>query len=811
MPIPVCSNPECGVANRRGAKFCIACGSRLVDIADWSLGKGTVLRGRYHVVKLISKGGMGAIYLAIDIGLFERQVAVKEMLTPLADPDEREQSRMMFEQEARLLATLRHGNMPAIFDYFSEQNRQYLVMEFIDGKNLQQVLDEAPAFLTEEQVLPWIVQVGEALTYSHSQIPPIIFRDLKPKNIMLDRGGVIKLIDFGIARIFATGKIKDTAILGTPGYAPPEQHGVAQTDVRSDVYALGVTLHELLTKHDPSTTPFNLPRARTINPSVSAGTEAVIVKATKSAHTERFQTVAEMVDALRAQKTELLVQPPAKVRPVPPFPVEGTPILAHSWTMQLSTGLDEAKTGLFCESREGLVSNIVGAVLKEDVEITGITIMLRGVEGFGGTSIATRVKDNILSSGKAVTLVATLDLSDLRHLAEPTRTLEEILSALKRGSGSIGRELRNAVREAYKRQVKAKQPVTREIETQRRTSLTPFPISLEVVTPWGKASLGSPYAHETQVSEREVSEPLDAEQRLLDLLDTLRQLTDYLLSEDVRVILIFDKVKDISVLNPLVPIASRGGVYSIVIANMDDCTVWRQQYPELLKRFSKWDFYVPCVWNLPQQLCKSLTRDRPEADSKEFYMFHKFLEYRGRGVPDRTIKEIVRFYSPPKKTTGIIDWLKRRILRVKHPAQIAVLGTQWPEITRCFDLQQRLEASWWQIFDPQQGIPSLDSVTEETADRARVAMYTLTDWLIEQAEKGTKVSKQAVTDHALAECKMPFDERVSKQVVIQFITFLIQEGKATSTSRGLDLSGLLTTPPFSDQSRSANRTWGRVG
>ena len=486
--------------------------------------------------------------------------------------------------------------------------------------------------------------------------------------------------------------------------------------------------------------------------------------------------------------------------------------LPRSWTMQLSASLDEAKTRLFCESREGLVSNIVEAVLKEDAGITGTTITLRGIEGFGGTSIATRVKDDILSSKRAVTLVAAVDFSDPGHLAEPAKTLEEILMALRRGSGPIGRKLRNAVKQAYRQQMKAKRPVAREIETQRRTSLTPFPISLEVVTPWGKASLGSPFARESQVSEREVSEPLDAEQWLLDLLDTLRDLVDYLLLEGVRVILIFDKVRDISVLNPLVPIVSRGGVYSIVIANMDDYAVWKRQHLGLLRRFSKRDFYVPCVWNLPQQLCKSLTRGRSEADSREVYSFQKFLEYYGRGVPDRTVRAIQRFYSPPTRSSGLIDRLKQFfLLKEDRHASISISEAQWPEITRCVNLQRRLETDWSQIFDPRHGIPSLNSLTEETADRARMAIYTLTDWLFVQAEKGIKVSKRAVTDHALAKCRMPFDERVSKHVVVQFISFLVREGMAVPTSRGLDLSGMLTTSPFSDKSTSANRTWGKVG
>ena len=841
----------CSTLNRDTAQFCVQCGASLTATPHLQVSPGSVLHNRYKITSIVAHGGMGRTYLAQDTNLANRECVVKEMLDQFTDLQERAEAIRGFQQEADILSRLRHDNIPQIYDRFSEGGKHYLVMEFVDGEDLDKIIESRSAPLPEKQVIDWAIQLCKVLDYLHNRTPPIIYRDLKPSNIMLTRDGKIKLIDFGIARLLKKGKAKDTEALGTVGYSPLEQWGKGQTDARSDIYALGATMHYLLTKKNPRDFPpfsFDQRLPRASNPNISEGMEMIIMKAVEHDRSRRYQSARQLLHDLENLKQGIGPAPlgvicphcsainkatakfcnkcgavlpvvsapplPPPAVPCPPSPPLAVPYLPlpRSWTIRLSASLDEAKARLFYGSREGLVNNIVGAVLKEDVGITGITIMLRGIEGFGGTSIATRVKDDILSSKSAVTLVATLDFSDPRHLAEPSRTLEEILMALRRSSGSIGRKLRNAVREAYRRQMKAKRPVTREIETQRRTSLTPFPVSLEVVTPWGKASLGSPFARESQVSEREVSEPLDAEQWLLDLLDALRDLVDYLLLEGVRVILIFDKVRDIGVLNPLVPIVSRGGVYSIVIANMDDYADWRRQNPDLLKRFSKKDFYAPCVWNLPQQLCKDLTRDRSEADSREFYFLHRFLEYHGRGVPDRTIKAIERFYSPPIRSTGNIGWLKRLLLlEVERPARISVSETQWPEITRCVDLQQRLEAGWSEIFDPQQGIPSFDSLTEETADRARMAIYTLTDWLLIQAEKGVKVSKRALTDHALAKCKMPFDERVSKRVVAQFITFLVLENKATPTSRGLDLSGLLTTSPLSDRPKSANRLWGSVG
>ena len=184
--------------------------------------------------------------------------------------------------------------MPKVADYFAEGGKQYLVMDFVEGQTLEQIAAATPGFLPEPTVLGWAEQVCGVLEYLHTRQPPIIFRDLKPANIMLTHEGKIKLIDFGIARFFKPGKTKDTMAYGTMGYAAPEQFGAGQTDARSDIYSLGVTLHYLLTKYDPSLTPFNLPPVRNINALVSIQTDAVITRATKASSIERFQTAHDL-------------------------------------------------------------------------------------------------------------------------------------------------------------------------------------------------------------------------------------------------------------------------------------------------------------------------------------------------------------------------------------------------------------------------------------------------------------------------------------------------------------------------------------
>jgi serine/threonine protein kinase len=288
------------------------------------LAPNTFLQARYVITRKLGQGGMGAVYQAQDARLQGKLWAIKEMSdAQLADPAERANAVAAFRREAQLLATLDHTNLPKVADFFEEGGKQYLVMDFVEGQTLEQIVATTPGFLPEPTVLAWIEQLCDVLEYLHTRQPPIVFRDLKPANIMLMREGKIKLIDFGIARFFKAGKTKDTAQYGTMGYAAPEQFGTGQTDARSDIYSLGVTLHYLLTKFDPALTPFNLPPVRNINPLISAQTDAVIVRATRSASVERFQTAGEMKQALRGMSR-------AGVQATAPTVPPASPISSHT-------------------------------------------------------------------------------------------------------------------------------------------------------------------------------------------------------------------------------------------------------------------------------------------------------------------------------------------------------------------------------------------------------------------------------------------------------------------------------------------------
>lgn len=299
----------------------------------------TIVRGAadtYTVLNLIGRGGMGAVY-RVQRASDGTQWALKEMRAQgELSPEEQADNRRLFLQEAALLRSLAFPNLPVVADLFEHEGRPTMVMEYVPGKTLEDRVHEANAPLLEQQVLGYGIQLCRVLHYLHSCDPPIIYRDLKPSNIMLTPTGVLKLIDFGVARTHKKGKSKDTIAMGSAGYAPPEQYGKGQTDARSDVYALGATLLHLLTNLPP--VPLQTPQPgsiRKFNPSVDTGTEGVIIKAMSLQREQRFASCAEMeqillrcLDGPYADPTAQAAPPPppAQQQPAPPPPPPPPPI-----------------------------------------------------------------------------------------------------------------------------------------------------------------------------------------------------------------------------------------------------------------------------------------------------------------------------------------------------------------------------------------------------------------------------------------------------------------------------------------------------
>lgn len=251
---------------------------------------GTVIDGKYEILKEIGRGGMSVVYLAMDKHL-NKQWAVKEIRKKGSGKNDEIVVNSLLA-EANMMKKLDHPALPRIVDIIDNGVTIYVVMDYIEGESLDKILNEYGA-QPEELVVNWAKQLCDALSYLHSQKPPIIYRDMKPANVMLKPEGNIKIIDFGIAREYKEQNLADTTVLGTKGYAPPEQYS-GQTDPRSDIFALGMTMHHLLTGVDPRNGEAYAP-VRQWNPELSEGIEIIIDRCVEPAAENRYQSCADLL------------------------------------------------------------------------------------------------------------------------------------------------------------------------------------------------------------------------------------------------------------------------------------------------------------------------------------------------------------------------------------------------------------------------------------------------------------------------------------------------------------------------------------
>lgn len=325
MNAPTLFCNDCGAANALQATHCFACNkplhapapsssspaqtvSSVVAANNSALAPSYLLHSRYSIVGQVGTGGFGAVYRAKDTLFSNRVVAIKEMSQDGLSPRELAEATAAFEHEALLLADLAHPNLPRIHDHFSEQGRAYVVMDFIAGETLEDYLDRFVRRFPLESALDIGIQLAAALDYLHSRQPPIIFRDLKPANVMLTPDNHVYLIDFGIARHFKPGKAKDTIPLGSKGYAAPEQYGKAQSSPQTDIYGLGATLHQLLTGNDPSLNMFRFDPVKLRNSPVEKQLNDLL---TEMVEMEMGKRPASM-GVVRQRLQQLLAQQTAK-------------------------------------------------------------------------------------------------------------------------------------------------------------------------------------------------------------------------------------------------------------------------------------------------------------------------------------------------------------------------------------------------------------------------------------------------------------------------------------------------------------------
>ncbi len=300
---------------------------------------GALLQDRYQILGPLGMGGFSSVYKARDMRFpsVTKLCAIKEMLIHTNDPQIRQETIKSFEREASMLAVLKHPAIPDISDYFTDGDRSYLVLELIPGRNLQQWLDDTHELVDEQRALDWALQICEALAYLHGQKPqPVVFRDLKPANIMLDTNNKLRLIDFGIAKLFEADQDRGTMI-GTEGYTPPEQYRGEATPA-ADIYALGATLHHLMTRIDPRLeTPFTFDERpiRRANPQISPAFESIIMKTLSYDPKDRYP------DAMALRESLLVLQEvetdEAEMEPV------GMPLSAETDVPQVKIGTSQIK------------------------------------------------------------------------------------------------------------------------------------------------------------------------------------------------------------------------------------------------------------------------------------------------------------------------------------------------------------------------------------------------------------------------------------------------------------------------------------
>jgi serine/threonine-protein kinase len=301
---------------------------REIQFMPAALKPGEILHGRYTIRERIGQGGMGNIYLADDLRLEGRLCALKEVENDRSLPANLlKEARQQFHREATVLARLDHPNLPKVSDFFSIGARDYLIMDFIPGKDLRVVILEAKQagkFVSETDVLTWANQLCDALSYLHRQDPPLVHRDVKPSNLKLTPDGLLKLVDFGLVKVLLPDELTVTVIQGrgTALYTPLEQYGGdgLHTDARSDIYALGCTLYHLLTNTAPLDArqrflhPESLPSPRQLNPAITVRTERAILQAMELHPDDRPAMIEDFRQSLLGTST-LPFRPRSRVRP----------------------------------------------------------------------------------------------------------------------------------------------------------------------------------------------------------------------------------------------------------------------------------------------------------------------------------------------------------------------------------------------------------------------------------------------------------------------------------------------------------------
>jgi hypothetical protein len=772
--------PNCSRDNPDYTQTCAHCGELLRGL----LGRNTILEGRYRVTRVLGCGGMGAVYLADDNRIQGRRVAVKENLSTTP------QAQAQFQAEVSLMVGLSHPGLPDVSDQFiGPGGRQYIVMDYVEGETLEDIVDRRGS-LPEAEVIALADQLLDVLEHLHSH--SVIHRDVKPANVKITPSGKPVLVDFGIAKLHAPGLRTQTwgRGFGSPGFAPPEQYG-AGTDARSDLYSLGAVMYFLLTGQVPPEAPelaagTRLTPPRQLRSDLSSHVQSVIFKAMALNTAQRYQSAAEMRQAL--------LGPPGPMVGVTSPPLPGAAV--KPFRIALSCSLGEAQQKMLMEEWGGRIANIAEYIISGSKRVEGETILLRGYQGFGGTSIAQGVRERVRKELGDRLAAAWVDFSELGSTWESIRVLETVLGELRAGVET--KKLKKAIDEIY-------QPLIGKVHFQDKSRKDEIsleiqsPIGIDIPLPGGgRLSIQFPirYVRKTYI-EKTAKGPF-LERSAETLLRALMSLVEYFVARGVTVLLIFDRVDDLEILKQLYPVAARRGVFSVIIVDEDRYAQWEDQEEDILLWLARRkSFYMDCLWDMPRKLCRELTKGCPEADTEEFETFIRYIEFHGRGKPSWVHRAIDEFYEPPGKKWRRLPELVRDALQFileeeDEPAYLHVKRSRVQTIQRDADLQRLLEDDGWNaiFFDKVHQTSMLDGLDPQKYDQAKLGVYKLVDWLKKKAPSG-KFPKAELMEHARSVCHIPLP---SDQVVKNLVTFLISQKKLVSTTRGLDASGMLRAP-----------------
>jgi serine/threonine protein kinase len=693
------------------------------------LSPGQLIGNRYQVARLYNSGGMSQIYLAEDLRL-RRQIVLKQMDRHYFPSEDRGWAQASFEREARLLARLHHPHLAVVYDFFTQEDFTYLVMEYVEGKTLGELLQESDRQrFDEEQVVTWGVELAKTLDYLHSQNPPVIFRDLKPQNVMLQPNGELKLIDFGIARLYAPQQATDTVSLGTPGYAAPEQYGLDQTDPRSDVYSLGVMLHELLSGYDPTKSLFDLPSLRDLDLDLSPCVIRAVDRATRLKREERFANMKEFAAALLDSRVATAQLGYPRVEPaqsMPPNPVKGGAGLFRRLFQWVATQVSSLEQGGGKVGRRERIPLSRKSEFGEDIPAKPFdrsTIQLNPT---------VKLRDDVVDE-----LVLNADFERLHHflLGETIASSQGyVLTGYGRfGGTSLVKSAIRKVRERVQRagdgddgdllvvylspndettgdfKVHANGFSLGTVSTQQLTrDATRGSNGLTGVLPRKEQVRG--YAFKGLLKTLFFSgDDEQSEDRIYDHLGSEPSQDD-----PIHRILILDRIQRIETLEAL---AARGlfddqEQMTLVVTRQEDYDAW-DNARQRLEAIGFDDWYIPCVWHHREGYMDDIRRilftpDEAESEDGEHARhFLRHLEYQGRG----TLGEILHQLKHPKY------WSSTRRGQIyidldQLPDADSVQHNAW--------LQEVLTLNWATILGHS-------FVDEKQQDRARIGTYYLLD------------------------------------------------------------------------------------